>query len=434
MSTQRRKSEDSGESAPALLTASDLAEIDLSSVWDEVAASASDEVCAVDELDAFGTRAGQFPELSPESQALLVQAYQQAARVRRALEEGLVPSELEAEARALVARGERCTEYLLGAVFRLVRSRVWERASKRLGEKWAGEVLRELLSGASATVLEAAASFDPKKGPTFASWVVERLDHELPGQMGQHGRLGSMPQTWSRLARIAHHVIPELTEELGRQPSTAEVGAVLLQRCQVWAEEHLTEEQKLLPAEERSVLATEKLKKQGMLKALKELPEIIAAMQPELGLEAPTGEGGGGLGDIVAGGVDPEAYAFADAEVAEYSQVLGAGMGNLGRVEQEMVLTYLGLADGEEWTFRRIAQRYGVPDLQVRHLVRDAEARLKAPHAQYSYLCEDVDVQFEPEGEEKTAVAALKRRGRPRVIRLDEAALAAELGIPSLPA
>lgn len=395
-----------------------LPSVDLTPVWEELAQHDLDtQGRGGDDLDAFGSRGERYPELSAAAQSLLAQGYQQYRRLkaRQDAGEGLDCSERELEKAR--AQSEWCSEYLLGSVFRLVRVKVWERARGRFGEAWASELFSELLADATATVLEAADTFDPAKGPTFASWVSERLDHDLPTHMGRHGRLGSMPQAWSRLSRIAHHVKPELEAALGRAATAGEVRAALEERCRTWAEEHLSAAQQELVGAEREKAIVEKMRKQGMTKALTEVPEILAAMQSEINLDAPLGDGSGtGLGDLLSGGDTPEDVTMAAVEEDEYAQVLRVGTGNLNSEGREIVLTYLGLGEEEGGTYKRVAQQFGVPDLEVRHLVRDAQARLKAPHAQYAHLSAGISSQFDAEcDEDSSARAALGRRGRARL-------------------
>jgi DNA-directed RNA polymerase sigma subunit (sigma70/sigma32) len=391
----------------------------------EFAAACSD-TGAGDDLDAFGIRAGRLPQLSAEAQAELVAVYQHGRRVARALDAQLVPAELTGAAQRVVARANTAAEQMVGSVFRLVRQLVWERASRRFGDRGAVEILPDLLADAYVSTLAAAGEFDPSRGTKFSSWVVQVLDREIPKHLNRAWRMNTVPRSWDILSKIAPHVLEELGRELGREPSNEEFAERLEARCRAWARERLTAEERSLPEEAQEQAISARLTRQGIGRVLREeIPALRQALQSEACLDAPVGDDSATLLDTVA---HPDGSA--EDEAADAADILAAGLGACSAEEQEMVLACFGLGTGDESNARQVGVRYGRSEAEVRGLVRLVKARLAAPHAQFAFYAGLTASQLSVVDDDHSAAAVLRRQRRSRGAgHDDEAALLAALDL-----
>lgn len=389
----------------------------------EIALCADAEV-GLGGVDAFDRRGGRYPELSAEAQQELVCAYQAALRVipelEKRLERGRSSASREATATQLRYErraAERALTYLLGAVSRLLRQIAQEHAGR--GGRDGQELASEYTSEAMIVASEAAQSFEAHHGPSFSQYVSMRVRQHL-GTLSASTLPGTMPPAWERVHRLALGVGPELAEELGRRPSTEELQERLRERAWAWAYERLSPEQ--LQADEASqrAAAEQKLAKQGMLKAIDDLRLVLARAQQPLELDAPLGgeEEETSHGEMLADETDVEGEVERRETRAELSVLLEMGFGGCGAQERELLLARLGEIDGEEWSFAKINAAYASSTAETRLLLKTVRTRLRASHAQYSYLCDGVGAQFEEIALEEGVLASFRRMRRARRVTL----------------
>jgi len=332
-------------------------------------------------LSAFQRSADRFPPLSGEEQLALIARHREVrdktTRMRAAnrSRDRQRLRELEREEMQLV-------EHLCASCWRLAWVIVREQAEERFGRDRATDMLPDLLAEANYSLVKAVQDFDPSQTPKFATYAARVIRDHTRAVLSREGYMRLAP-SWGRVKRLATTRMPELIHELGRKPSTQELQDDLMKRCLEWAEDHLTDDQKSLPASQRKKLAMAKLRKQGMLGAIRDIEEILVVSQSVVSLDGAIGEEGGAtLGDTVVS--ETEETLMDDVERAELHDVIMKALANLTDREREIVLLRYGFDGSEGWTYSAIADKFGVSSERIRQIERGALEKLMAPEAGFS--------------------------------------------------
>lgn len=343
-----------------------------------VAKSTSRSLDATAALSAFQRRMERYPQLSPESQLELAAKVQEGFAAKDRLDAGGSISArerrvLEASAREV----DRSMEYLAGSNFRLVMLICRELAEERYPGR-SLEVLGDLIGEANIALTQAMREFDAERCPVFATYVAKVVRDRVRAMLAKDSHI-KVANSWHRLKRIAAVRIPQLQAELGRTPTEAEIKADLLQRCMEWAEAKLTAEQALLPKAQREELMVAKLRKQGMIGAIESLQDVLQASQTIASLDARVGEDGDTtLADMVPA-VEDEG--LSNLELSELRDTMRDALAPLTERERTIVLLRFGFADGEQWTYTAIAERYDVTAERIRQIEKNVLTKLATSSA-----------------------------------------------------
>lgn len=343
-------------------------------------------------LSALSAQMDGYRPLSPAEQAERIAAYNDglAAAARLAAGGRMSGSARDRLERAVDA-GERAQTELVGSMFRLVLVIARELASNRYGRERSLDVLPDIVADANLALVEAVSKYDPGRGPAFSVYAGRVIRERVRASLGKSGLI-DIPASWLRVRRLATTLAPELTVKLGRAPSTEEMQAGLRAQCMAWAADHLTDDQQSLPEPVRVELMKAKLTKQGMLGAIERYDEVMQATQQLWNLDAPlTSDGGTTLGDVVA---DAGSDATFDAvELSQLRDALLAALASLPERDREIVLYRFGFADGEVWTYAKLAPRYDISAERVRQIERAVLGKLRGPgfEALSSYLPSSLD-------------------------------------------
>lgn len=276
-----------------------------------------------------------------------------------------------------VAAGEQAQTQLVGSMFRLVLVIARELSGKRYGREKSLDLLSDLVADANLELVKAVSDFDPTRGPAFNVYagrvVRERIRNSLSKPV-----MAGIPSSWLRVKRLATTLGPELTDKLGRRPSTAEMQEALLEQCMEWAWNKLSDAQRQLPQEERLGLMKAKLVKQGMIGAIKQYEDVIDATQQLWNLDAPVGgDGQTRLMDMI--GETPTGDTFDAVELSQLRDSLLRALESLSERDREIVLYRFGFIDGEMWTYAKLAPRYEISAERVRQIERSALSKLRGP-------------------------------------------------------
>jgi RNA polymerase primary sigma factor len=343
-----------------------------------VAKSNSRSLDATAALSAFQRRMERYPQLSPESQLELAAKVQEGFAAKDRLDAGGSISArerrlLEASAREV----DRSMEYLAGSNFRLVMLICRELAEERYPGR-SLEVLGDLIGEANIALTQAMREFDAERCPVFATYVAKVVRDRVRAMLAKDSHI-KVANSWHRLKRIAAVRIPQLQAELGRTPTEAEIKADLLQRCMEWAEAKLTPEQAQLPKAQRQELMVAKLRKQGMIGAIESLQDVLQASQTIASLDARVGEDGDTtLADMVPA-VEDEG--LSNLELSELRDTMRDALAPLTERERTIVLLRFGFADGEQWTYTAIAERYDVTAERIRQIEKNVLTKLATSSA-----------------------------------------------------
>lgn len=360
-----------------------------------VARSERHHSSALSALSAYQRAAEAHGTLGGEDQIRLAGEYQELLRIKTKLDAGELRGGEERRARDQVRRMDNMLERLTSSCWRLAWLIVRENAEGRFGRDKAAEMLPDLMSEANMALVESVRQFDPTRTPTFATYAARMVRDHVRMVLSREGYIHLAP-SWSRLKRIASARVPELTAELGRTPSKEEVQADLLETCLAWAERKLTDDQRKLPAAQRHDIKMAKLRKQGMLGALRDIDEVMAVTQSVASLDQPVGEDGGAtLADLLpnqsGGGL------FDSVELGELKEAIAGALASLTERERTIILLRYGFVDGENWTYAAIAEKYDVTPERIRQIERAVMGKLASPHGQYSALASFLPSQFKEE-------------------------------------
>ena len=212
----------------------------------------------------------------------------------------------------------------------------------------------------------------------FATYVAKVVRDRVRAMLAKDSHI-KVANSWHRLKRIAAVRIPQLQAELGRTPTEAEIKADLLQRCMEWAVAKLTPEQAQLPKAQRQELMVAKLRKQGMIGAIESLQDVLQASQTIASLDARVGEDGDTtLADMVPA-VEDEG--LSNLELSELRDTMREALAPLTERERTIVLLRFGFADGEQWTYTALAERYDVTAERIRQIEKNVLTKLSTSSA-----------------------------------------------------
>lgn len=325
-------------------------------------------------LSAFQRQMDQFPVLSVAAQLELVEKVRAGEKAADLLSRARKP-ERKAQLAATVKEGQRAANYLVGANFRLVLLICSERLKARFGVDRVADRMPDAVAEANLALAEAVAAFDPARCPNFSTYAARVVRDHIQYVLSRDGTI-RVAASWSRLRRIATMRIQVLTDDLGRAPTDSELQADLLEHCVAWAMDRLPPEHQQLPAKKRRELCLTRLRKQGMLGAIRDVNEVLATGQTVASLDAPVGDdGSGSLGDLI---VDESGDLGDRLEFAELSATLHEALATLTEREQTIVRMRFGLGTtGEEtFTYAEIASLFGVSAERIRQVERAVLDRL----------------------------------------------------------
>lgn len=329
-------------------------------------------------LSSFVRQMTQYPRLSPAEQMTMITDCRAGAAARQRLEERRGSPESDRRDREIVRHADRSMTQLLGSTIRLVILIVRENADRRLGQQRALAAAPDLVAECMVALTKAVYDFDPDRVPSFSAYAARVARDTVRMSLGNDS-LVRVPTSWARIRRIAAVRIPNLTVELARPPTPAEVHEVMFEACLEWAAEHLTPAEQKLPAAARLEAMTAKLRKQGMLGALDHLDDVLNTARPVSSLDQAVGDTPGAtLGDLVAAPADQAM--FDHVEQDELRVVIEQALAPLPPRERDIVILRFDLnRTGEVWTYKRIAEQYGITAERIRQIEHNALSKMRLP-------------------------------------------------------
>jgi len=338
-----------------------------------------------EQLTAISALAQQmeiYHPLSATEQAEKLAVYRAGVAASARLESGKLSGREQRTARTAARQGEYAQTELVGSMFRLVLIIAREIAAERYGAAKALDMLEDLVGEANVALVQSVADYDERKCPTFAIYAGRVIRDRVRMSLQKQSALGVAP-SWLRLKRIYTVRVPELEMALGRKPTEVEIKADLRRVCMEWAAKKLTDADRQLPLAEQHALMEAKLRKQGMLGAIDKLQEVLITTHQVSSLDSPLAEESGStLGDLLAGPTDTSTFAD-PVEFAELSRDLQAALATLPEREREIMLYRFGFypppPDAKDWTYVKLAPKYGVSAERVRQIERNVLAKLRGP-------------------------------------------------------
>lgn len=334
-------------------------------------------------LISFQRSAEKFSPMRTEEQSAAVAAYQKiSSKVEKLMKSG-VPSNI-AKATELDKEANRLLEHVCASCWKLGWTIVKENAEKRFGKDKAADMLPDLMGEANIALVKAAKTFNREKTPMFHTYAARVMRDHVRAVVGKDTYIKLAP-SWSRIKRMASEAQRELELKLGRKPTTDEIKNDLTERCMRWAYNRLTDEQKTYPGPVRRNLAEAKLRKQGMLGAIRDIEDILVITQSITSLDAPLGEDGvGTVGDSV--GDDRATHGDQLLLQDELNQSIHSALGTLTEREREILKLRYGFGGDEPWTYAALATRLHISSERVRQIERVALGKLASSGNKFGSL------------------------------------------------
>ncbi|MHB1597136.1 MAG: RNA polymerase sigma factor RpoD [Streptosporangiaceae bacterium] len=280
---------------------------------------------------------GKVPLLTAQDEVDLAKAIEAGLFAREVLHTRRIPaacaSASESELAAIAEEGQRARQRLVEANLRLVVSI----AKRYIGR---GMVFLDLIQEGNLGLIRAVEKFDYAKGYKFSTYATWWIRQAITRAIADQARTIRIPvhmvEVINKLARVQR----ELHQDLGREPSAAEVAA-------------------------------------EMDMAPDRVAEILRVAQEPVSLQAPIGEEDSDLGDFIE-----DADAVIPIEAAAFTMLqdqLAQVLDTLSPREQRIIQLRFGLLDGHPRTLEEVGKDFGVTRERIRQIESKTLVKLRHP-------------------------------------------------------
>jgi len=307
---------------------------------DDSADDDNDDEAVLSSLDADDTvglylkEVGRVPLLTAEQEVSLAKRIERGRRAREVMAGSAVSVRRRRELQLLIEDGWAAREHLITANSRLVISV----AKKYMGR---GVPFLDLIQEGNIGLIRAAKKFDYRRGHKFSTYATWWIRQAVTRAIADQGRTIRVPvhmgDQINKLLRISH----QLTQRLGREPSTDELAEALT----------------VTP---------------------KKVENMIQVARRPLSLETPTDEEEDSvLGDFIE---DEESPAPAETVTQNLlREHLQEVLNTLPPREVRILQLRYGLLDGQSYTLEEVGRKMGVTRERVRQIEAQALSRLRHP-------------------------------------------------------
>lgn len=282
----------------------------------------------------------------------------------------LLTAEEEREIAQGVRRGEEpAREALIEANLRLVISI----AKKFMG---LGLTFQDLIQEGNIGLMEAVEKFDPDRGCRFATYATWWIRQSIIRSIANQGRTIRLPVHIAEAVQKYVQIQVKHLQEHGQAPGLHLVSKVLFPVCEDKVRRKVSKslKQELSPDDPRVQAKVEEME----MASLNRLKEILAVAQEPMSLEAPLGDEGTCIGDLVAAQAAPD-MPIMRVEMARLLE-------NLSERERKILAFRFGLIDGNIRTLQEISDEFGISKERIRQKEEDALRKLRTVMSREDWL------------------------------------------------